>query len=175
MIHPWRLGVKTSGRQFFQCGFIKSISVTKVPGTGYHRRDTVVSMGMRLNPRIRSNAKEDCVKTGFRGISLENHGFNLPHKRSADAGACVSRPREFIGTDSDLRRFTAFIDSCHGSSPASATFQLNGTASVNCSRADPSPLGRGWMVVNVFAGLFESIRLPRDDDCARLRSLVYSF
>src|SRR5438445_8494583 len=100
-------------------------------------------MGMRLNPRIRSNAKQDCVKTGFRGISLENHGFNLPHKRSADAGACVSRPREFIGTDSDLRRFTAFIDSCHGSSPDSDTFQLSGTASVNCSRRIPFPLREG--------------------------------
>src|SRR5436853_3431222 len=36
-------------------------------------------------------------------------------------------------------------------------------------------LGRGWMVVNVLAGLFESTRLHRDDDCARLRSLVYFF
>src|SRR2546430_15489231 len=153
MIYPGRLGIKTSGRQFFQCGFIKSISVTKVPSTGYHRRDTVVPMGMRLNPRIRSNAKQDCVKTGFRGISLENHGFNLPHKRSADAGACVSRPREFIGTDSDLRRFTAFIDSCHGSSPDSDTFQLNGTASVNCSRRSPLPLGEGGWLLTFFRSL----------------------
>src|SRR5688572_21166335 len=72
--------IDAARREHLQRLFIERRSVAEVPRARDDGRDAIIGMRVRVDLRVRSDAKEHGVEAGLRRIALQNHGL-----RSGDA------------------------------------------------------------------------------------------
>src|SRR5579863_9578914 len=90
-----RLGVEAAGGKRFELGFVELVPVAEVPCAGDYRRYAVIAMGVGCDLGVCGDAQHNRVNACLIRITLEYHGLNSSHARTAGAGIALLRELVF--------------------------------------------------------------------------------